>query len=59
MRTGVSALRGAGRVEAVELSDGTRIHADLVVVGMGALPNTEWLAGSGLRLTAGLDATRR
>jgi NADPH-dependent 2,4-dienoyl-CoA reductase/sulfur reductase-like enzyme len=57
--TGVAALRGNGRVEAVELSDGERIEADVVVVGLGALPNTEWLAGSGLRADPGLacDAT--
>ena len=53
--TGVAALHGAGRVEAVELTDGTRVPADLVLVGMGALPNTEWLAGSGLQLTPGLE----
>ena len=55
LRTGVAALHGAGRVEAVELTDGTRVAADLVVVGMGAQPNTEWLADSGLQLTPGLE----
>ena len=55
LRTGVAALHGAGRIEAVELTDGTRIGADLVVVGMGAQPNTEWLADSGLQLTPGLE----
>ena len=53
--TGVAALHGDGRVEAVELTDGARVAADLVVVGMGALPNTEWLAGSGLQLNPGLE----
>ena len=48
-----------GRVEAVELTDGARVAADVVVVGLGAIPNTEWLAGSGLRADPGLacDAT--
>ena len=55
LRTGVAALHGAGRIEAVELTDGTRVGADLVVVGMGAQPNTEWLADSGLQLTPGLE----
>jgi 3-phenylpropionate/trans-cinnamate dioxygenase ferredoxin reductase subunit len=57
--TGVSALVGDGRVEAVELTTGVRVPADLVVVGLGALPNTEWLAGSGLQVDPGLacDAT--
>jgi NADPH-dependent 2,4-dienoyl-CoA reductase/sulfur reductase-like enzyme len=55
LRTGVAAFHGDGRVESVELTDGTRIPADLVVVGLGALPNTEWLADSGLLLTPGLE----
>jgi len=55
LRTGVAALHGADRVEAVELTDGTHVPADLVLVGMGALPNTEWLAGSGLQVTPGLE----
>jgi 3-phenylpropionate/trans-cinnamate dioxygenase ferredoxin reductase subunit len=52
--TGVDALVGNGHVEAVELSGGARVDADVVVVGLGAIPNTEWLAGSGLQLDAGL-----
>ena len=57
--TGVAALLGDGRVEAVELATGSRVAADVVVVGLGALPNTDWLAGSGLQLDPGLvcDAT--
>jgi NADPH-dependent 2,4-dienoyl-CoA reductase/sulfur reductase-like enzyme len=57
--TGIAALRGNGRVEAIELDTGERIDADLVVVGLGALPNTDWLAGSGLHADPGLacDAT--
>jgi len=57
--TGVAGLLGNGRIEAVELTGGERVDADVVVVGLGAIPNTEWLAGSGLRLDPGLacDAT--
>ncbi|HET6870239.1 MAG TPA: FAD-dependent oxidoreductase [Solirubrobacteraceae bacterium] len=57
--TGVAGLIGDGRVEAVELADGERVPADIVVVGLGAVPNTEWLAGSGLTVDPGLqcDAT--
>lgn len=51
---GVARLVGAGRVEAVELADGERIPADVVVVGLGAAPNTEWLAGGGLTVDSGL-----
>jgi NADPH-dependent 2,4-dienoyl-CoA reductase/sulfur reductase-like enzyme len=50
----VAAVEGTDRVERVRLTDGTVIGADLVVVGIGAVPRTEWLAGSGLLLSDGL-----
>jgi len=50
----VARLAGAGRVEAVELEDGSRIPADVVVVGIGAAPATAWLEGSGLELDNGV-----
>jgi 3-phenylpropionate/trans-cinnamate dioxygenase ferredoxin reductase component len=53
--TGVAGLLGDGRVEAVELTSGERIDAEVVVVGLGAVPNTEWLVGSGLRADPGLE----
>jgi NADPH-dependent 2,4-dienoyl-CoA reductase/sulfur reductase-like enzyme len=52
--TGVAGLVGTGRVEAVELTDGTRLPADVVVVGIGATPNIEWLADSGVALGNGV-----
>jgi NADPH-dependent 2,4-dienoyl-CoA reductase/sulfur reductase-like enzyme len=52
--TGVAGLVGNGRVEAVELVDGTRLPADVVVVGIGAIPNIEWLAESGVALGNGV-----
>jgi NADPH-dependent 2,4-dienoyl-CoA reductase/sulfur reductase-like enzyme len=52
--TGVAGLIGTGRVEAVELTDGTRLPADVVVVGIGATPNIEWLADSGVALGNGI-----
>jgi NADPH-dependent 2,4-dienoyl-CoA reductase/sulfur reductase-like enzyme len=52
---GVEAIEGNGRVEAVRLADGTRIAAELVVVGIGVVPNIAWLAGSGLRLGNGIE----
>jgi len=36
------------RVGAVRLADGRLLSADLVVVGIGSAPNTEWLQDSGL-----------
>ena len=51
---GVAGLVGQDRVEAVDLVDGTRLPADVVVVGIGATPDVEWLASSGLDVTGGV-----
>ena len=48
------AAGGDGRVASVKLSDGTSIAADVVVVGIGVVPNTEWLKGSGLEIDNGV-----
>jgi NADPH-dependent 2,4-dienoyl-CoA reductase/sulfur reductase-like enzyme len=55
LRTGVPVARliGTARADAVELADGTRLPADVVLVGIGARPNVEWLAGSGLAISGG------
>ena len=50
----VARLEGGRRVERVVLDDGSTIDADLVVVGIGADPAVEWLAGSGLDIADGL-----
>ncbi|MFE5483424.1 NAD(P)/FAD-dependent oxidoreductase [Streptomyces sp. NPDC056527] len=52
--TGVARLHGRSSVTAVELADGRTLPADLVVVGIGAVPNTGWLAGSPLPLSDGV-----
>jgi NADPH-dependent 2,4-dienoyl-CoA reductase/sulfur reductase-like enzyme len=54
--TGASVKRilGAARVRSVELADGRQIPAEVVVVGIGAVPNIEWLSGSGLELADGV-----
>ncbi|MGW4203897.1 NAD(P)/FAD-dependent oxidoreductase [Streptomyces sp. NPDC004726] len=45
----VTGLLGSdGRLTGADLSDGSRIEADVAVVALGAVRNTEWLAGSGL-----------
>ncbi|MFI1497017.1 NAD(P)/FAD-dependent oxidoreductase [Streptomyces platensis] len=44
----VTGLEGNGRLTGAQFSDGTRIDADLAVVALGAVRNTEWLAESGL-----------
>ncbi|MCE1178393.1 MAG: FAD-dependent oxidoreductase [Micrococcales bacterium] len=50
-----------GRVTAVRLAGGERLAADVVVAGVGSLPNVEWLDGSGLEHTGGVvcDAAGR
>ncbi|WP_405983970.1 NAD(P)/FAD-dependent oxidoreductase [Streptomyces sp. NBC_00872] len=45
----VTALKGSnGRLTGAEFSDGGRIEADIAVVALGAVRNTEWLADAGL-----------
>ena len=51
---GVKGLSGERRVDAVLLEDGRSIPADIVVVGVGARPNVEWLEGSGIDLDNGV-----
>lgn len=41
-------LRGSGPATTVDLADGRRFEADLVITAIGCRPNVEWLAGSGL-----------
>ncbi len=45
---------GEARVEAVETSDGARFPADLVLVGIGVIPNTEIAAEAGLAVGNGI-----
>jgi NADPH-dependent 2,4-dienoyl-CoA reductase/sulfur reductase-like enzyme len=51
---GVAAIEGDGKVERVRLDDGSAVDADIVVVGVGVVPVTEWLEGSGLTLDNGV-----
>jgi 3-phenylpropionate/trans-cinnamate dioxygenase ferredoxin reductase subunit len=46
------------RVAGVRLADGRELPADVVLVGIGSIPNTEWLAGSGI-VGAGPDGDLR
>ena len=56
LRTGVGVdrIEGDRRVERVTLTDGSIIDTDVVVVGIGVVPNTEWLDGSGLQVGDGV-----
>ena len=51
----VAGIEGeGGRVSGVRLGDGNIVPADVVVVGIGVSPATDWLAGSGLDLRDGI-----
>ena len=57
VRTGVTVtkiVQTHGSVAGVRLSDGTVVPADAVLVAIGSMPNTEWLADSGLTVDNGL-----
>lgn len=51
----VTGLESAdGHVTGVRLADGTLIGSDVVVVGIGVTPSTDWLDGSGLQVHDGV-----
>jgi NADPH-dependent 2,4-dienoyl-CoA reductase/sulfur reductase-like enzyme len=56
---GIVGARAEGQGHRVELSDGTVVEADEIVVAVGSAPNIEWLADSGVGLGDGVlcDAT--
>src|SRR3954453_1557295 len=58
---GVAQVTGDARVDSVLLPDGRALAADVVVVGIGVVPATGWLAGSGVTIDAGVvcDASLR
>jgi NAD(P)H-nitrite reductase large subunit len=50
-----AAISGAnGCVKGVALTDGSEIPADLVIIGIGVIPNTEFLSGANLSTPTGL-----
>lgn len=56
---GVATFEGGSRVERVRLADGSKVEADVVVVGIGVSPATQWLEGSGLALADGVVCDAR
>lgn len=56
---GVDDFLGKDSIEAVRLDDTRLIEADIVIAGIGVIPNVEWLESSGLELANGVvcDAT--
>lgn len=54
MEDGVAAFEGAGRVERVRTKRGRILACDLVVAGIGIVPNSELLAGAGAAVDNGV-----
>ena len=59
MGAGVAGLEGADRVTGVRLTDGSVLPADVVVLGLGTVPETGWLTGAGLDLRDGVVCDER
>jgi 3-phenylpropionate/trans-cinnamate dioxygenase ferredoxin reductase subunit len=54
-RTGVNEILGTdGMVSAVALDNGDEVPADIVIIGIGATPNTDLAAGAGLEVENGV-----
>ena len=56
---GVSGFRGNGRVAKVLCSDGSEFAADLVIIGVGILPNTALAEAAGLEVDNGIVVNGR
>ncbi|HMM40931.1 MAG TPA: FAD-dependent oxidoreductase [Thermomicrobiales bacterium] len=50
----VAGFEGNGRVQQVVTKSGRAVPCDMVVVGIGVTPNTDWLAGSGIEIDNGI-----
>jgi 3-phenylpropionate/trans-cinnamate dioxygenase ferredoxin reductase subunit len=51
---GVDAIVGDKHVEGVRLADGNTVHADLVIIGVGVIPNIELAEAAGLTIDNGI-----
>ncbi|WP_254923017.1 NAD(P)/FAD-dependent oxidoreductase [Rhodococcus sp. OK302] len=58
---GLKTLSGDGAVDTAVLADGSEIAVDVVAIGVGSLPVTDWLVDSGIELDNGVlcDAVGR
>lgn len=53
--TGLARLTGDGRVSGAQLSDGSNLHVDFVLVGVGIAPETSLAEAAGLHLNNGIQ----
>jgi 3-phenylpropionate/trans-cinnamate dioxygenase ferredoxin reductase component len=54
LSTGISGFSGNGQVAAVDLTNDGQVTADLVVIGIGVVPNTELATAAGLDVDNGI-----
>jgi len=54
LSTGISGFSGDGQVAAVDLSNDDQVATDLVVIGIGVVPNTELASDAGLDVDNGI-----
>ncbi len=54
MEAATQEIIGDGRVQGVRFKDGSEVEADLVVMGVGIIPNTELASASGLHCERGI-----
>lgn len=59
LSTGIKDFSGDSKVHAVDLADGTSIPADLVIIGIGVVPNTQLAADAGLKVGNGIVVNDR
>lgn len=52
--TGVSGITESDSGPVVTIDDGSTLEADVVVIGIGIIPTTSWLEGSGLEIDNGV-----
>lgn len=57
MGSAVVAVEGDSGARRVVLADGARLDSPLVVAGLGSQPAVDWLRGSGLRVTDGVECS--
>ena len=50
----IAGFEGEGSIKSVKLTDGSEVPADVVVVGIGAVPNTELAVAAGLAVENGI-----
>lgn len=59
LSTGIKGFAGNGHLQAVDLTDGTQLPAELVIIGIGVVPNTELAADAGLEVSNGIVVNDR